>query len=85
MAARRPRAGLLQQHEETCSWYQSDVYAIGYDGTGYRRVTNAPACAVLATLPKGSVTVDVANYTSSLVWVYVAGAPGIKMRPATAR
>jgi TolB protein len=66
------------EHEETCSWYQSDVYAIGYDGSGYRRVTNSPACAALATLPKGSVTVDVTNYTSSLAQVYVQGAPGIK-------
>jgi PKD repeat protein len=66
------------EHEEACSWYQSDIYAIGYDGTGYRRITNSPACAALASLPKGSVTVDVANYTSSLVWVYVQGAPEIK-------
>ena len=65
-------------HEEACSWYESDVYAIGFNGDGYRRVTNAPACAALASLPKGSVTVDVANYTSSLVWVYVQGASGIK-------
>jgi len=41
------------EHEETCSWYQSDVYAIGYDGAGYRRITNSPAGAVLASLPKG--------------------------------
>jgi len=65
-------------HEETCSWYQSDVYAIRYDGTGYRRVTNSPACAVLASLPKGSVTVNFSNWTSSWVQVYVAGAPGIR-------
>jgi len=65
-------------HEETCSWFQSDVYAIGFDGGGYRRVTNAPACAVLADLPKGSVTVDVSNWTMDPVWVYVQGAPGIK-------
>jgi hypothetical protein len=65
-------------HEETCSWYQSDVYAIGYDGAGYRRVTNSPARAELADLPKGSVTVNVTNATVSLVQVYVQGAPGIK-------
>ena len=65
-------------HEGTCSWFESDVYAIGYDGAGYRRVTNSPACAALAALPKGGVTVDVANYTSSLVWVYVQGAPSVK-------
>jgi hypothetical protein len=65
-------------HELACSWYESDVYAIGYNGAGYRRVTNSPACAALADLPKGSVTVDVANYTSDLVWVYVQGAPEVK-------
>jgi len=66
------------EHEETCSWYQSDVYAIGYNGSGYRRITNSPACAALAALPKGSVTVNVDNWTSSLVQVYVQGAPGPK-------
>jgi hypothetical protein len=70
------------EHEETCSWFQSDVYAIRADGTGYRRITNAPACAMLAPLPKGSVTVNVANYTGSLVQAYVAGAPGIKTIPS---
>jgi hypothetical protein len=53
-------------------------YAIRYNGTGLRRVTNSPACAELAALPKGSVEVEVANYTSSLVQVYVQGAPGIQ-------
>jgi hypothetical protein len=65
-------------HEQVCSWYESDIYAIGYNGAGYRRVTNSPACAVLAGLPKGSVTVNVNNYTSDLVWVYVQGAPSVK-------
>ena len=65
-------------HEQACSWYDSDVYAIGYYGTGYRRITNSPACAALAGLPKGSVTVNVNNYTSDLVWVYVQGAPEVK-------
>ncbi|HSR34272.1 MAG TPA: Tol biopolymer transporter periplasmic protein, partial [Anaerolineae bacterium] len=45
------------EHEDTCSWYQSDVYAIGHNGTGYRRVTNSPACAMLAGLLKGAVEV----------------------------
>src|SRR5512136_2074473 len=66
------------EHEETCSWYQSDVYAIGYTGAGYRRITNSPACAELASLPKGSVTVNVNNYIGPLAQVYVQGAPGIK-------
>ncbi|HSR34275.1 MAG TPA: hypothetical protein VLY63_27220 [Anaerolineae bacterium] len=66
------------EHEETCSWYQSDVYAIRINGAGYRRVTNAPACAVLASLPKGSVTVNFSYWTASMIQVYVQGAPGIK-------
>ncbi len=66
------------QHEQDCSWYDSDVYVIGYHGAGYRRVTNSPACAALAGLPKGSVRVNVNNYTTSLVWVYVQGAPSVK-------
>lgn len=66
------------EHEEACSLYESDVYAIGYDGSGYRRVTNSPACAVLAGLPKGSVEVDVTNGAGSLAEVYVQGAPGAR-------
>jgi hypothetical protein len=65
-------------HEQGCSWFDSDIYVIGYDGNGYRRITNSPACAVLASLPKGAVTVDVSNYTSELVWVYVQGAPDVE-------
>ena len=68
-------------HEETCSVYQSDVYAIGFYGSGYRRVTNAPACAALASLPKGSVTVNVSNYMGLQAKAYVQGAPGIQSVP----
>ncbi len=66
------------EHEGSCSWYDSDVYAVGYDGSGYRRITNSPACAVLAGLTKGAVTVNVNNYTSGMFWVYVQGAPSVK-------
>ena len=66
------------EHEGACSWYDSDIYTIGYDGGGYRRVTNSPACAMLAGLPKGAVTVNVNNYTSGMIWVYVQGAPSVK-------
>src|SRR5512135_3375977 len=65
------------QHEWQCSIYDGDVYAIGYSGGGYRRITNAPACAELANLPKGTVTVFVQDVFGSS-FVYVAGAPGIK-------
>lgn len=66
------------EHEAACSWFASDVYAIGHTGAGYRRVTNSPACAELAGLPKGSVTVAVENSTGELAWVYVQGAPEVK-------
>ena len=66
------------EHEFACSWYESDVYTIGYDRTGYRRVTNSPACAALAALSRGSVEVEVHNYVGPWVSVYVQGAPGLK-------
>ena len=65
-------------HELACSWCDSDVYAIGCNGGGYRRITNSPACATLAGLPNGSVTIAVQSYTSESAWVYVQGAPGVK-------
>ncbi len=75
----RPDGGELafsSQHEWQCSLYDGDVYVIRADGSGYRRITNAPACAELAGLPKGSVTVEVQDYFGSS-FVYVAGAPGL--------
>jgi hypothetical protein len=75
----RPDAGELiftSDHEDYCSWYNYDVYAILPDGSGYRRVTNGPACAGLASYPQGSVTLD----TSSIygLQVYLQGAPELK-------
>ncbi len=69
-------------HEHACSWYDSDIYAISFYGGSYRRVTNSPACAVLASLPKGSVTVNVSNYMGLQAMAYVQGAPGIQFVPA---
>lgn len=66
------------EHEQSCSNYESDVYAVSYYGGGYRRVTNSPACAALASLPKGSVTVNVTLSASPMSQVYVQGAPGAK-------
>jgi TolB protein len=77
----RPDGGELafsSDHEETCSYFESDIYGIRPNGTGYRRITNAPACAALAGLPKGSVTVNVSVYASPGSLVYVQGAPGAK-------
>ena len=67
-------------HEQDCSYYASDIYAIRSDGSHYRRITNAPACAELAALPKGSVTVDVTAAVSG-AQVYVMGAQGLTGAP----
>ncbi len=75
----RPDGGELafsSDHEETCSYYESDIYAIRPTGAGYRRITNAPACAALAGLPKGSVTVDVSIYSTPGGMVYEQGEQG---------
>ncbi|HEX6124653.1 MAG TPA: hypothetical protein VFZ23_04705, partial [Pyrinomonadaceae bacterium] len=66
-------------HEATSSPYLADIYAIRPDGSGLRRITNPPGREGLARFPKGSVTVNVVNYTParegppSFV-VYVEGA-----------
>jgi hypothetical protein len=76
----RPDAGELvftSNHEEYCSWYNYDVYAILPDGSGYRRVTNGPACAGLAAYPQGSVTLDTLSVPNGYQ-VYVQGAPTLK-------
>ena len=67
-------------HEQYCSYYPSDIYAIRSDGSHYRRITNAPACAELAALPKGSVTVDVTAAVAG-AQVYVMGAQGLAGAP----
>jgi len=76
----RPDAGELiftSDHEDDCSWYNYDVYAILPDGNGYRRVTNGPACAGLAGYPQGTVAVDT-SIAPDGNQVYVQGAPGLK-------
>lgn len=58
----RPDGGMLalsSDHEETCSWYETDVYTIRPDGAGLRRITNSPGCAALSGYPQGRVTVNV--------------------------
>jgi hypothetical protein len=67
-------------HEMACSWYHADVYLVRSDGDGTERVTNAPACAGLAGLPTGRVTVGVHNlsFSSGLFQVYVQGARNLE-------
>jgi len=64
-------------HEMATSWFERDLYAIGADGTGLRRLTNAPAVDKLGGLAKGTVTVRVQNVSASPgpYFIYVAGAP----------
>lgn len=75
----RPDAGELAfsaEHEQACSIHETDIYGIRPDGSGYRRITSGPACAALASYPKGRVTVTVRNFTSrTALYVYVQGAP----------
>lgn len=66
----------ISAHEFACSRFDSDIFAIQPNGSGLRRITNAPKCADLAQLPKGSVTVTVQNLVTnaSIFFVYVEGA-----------
>ena len=79
----RPDASAIafaSNHEEACSRFDSDIYAIWPDGSGLRRVTNPPACAELAGYPKGTVTLTVRNFTTrGPFFVYVQGAPSVQL------
>ncbi len=80
----RPDASELafaSRHEEACSFYNSDVYTIHADGSGYRRVTSPPACGQTGGLPTGTVNVYIDNWTDSNgpFYVYFEGAPGPKI------
>jgi hypothetical protein len=54
-----------------------DLYAVKPDGTGLRRITNAPHPASLAALPKGEVAIGAVSTGSEgrILQVYVEGAP----------
>ena len=68
-------------HEAVQSLYQSDVYTIGPDGSGLRKITNPPAAEDFARFPKGTVSVTVRSGVgimaapSTSFLVYVEGAP----------
>ena len=70
-------------HLNVASLYHADIYAIGPDGKGYRKITNSPDHGELARYPKGAVTVTVRNEqpiwkqsqaSSGVFFVYVVGA-----------
>ena len=66
------------KHEAECSFYDSDIYAIYPDGSGYRRVTAPPACGQDAGLPTGTVVLTIDNYTDfeGPYTVYFEGSSG---------
>lgn len=70
----------VSTHENWCSLYQSDLFAVDADGSDYRRVSQAPACADLASYPKGTVHVPVQNsgFDSFSGFLYFQGAPSIQ-------
>jgi len=70
-------------HLNVASLYHSDIYAIGADGKGFRKITNSPDHSELARYRKGVVTVTVRNdqpawkqsqASSGIFFVYVVGA-----------
>lgn len=70
-------------HAAVTSLYHADLYAIRPDGSGFRKLTNAPDRREFARYPKGSVSVTVRNdqptykqsqASSGVFIVYVAGA-----------
>ncbi len=66
-------------HSNVTSFYHADIYTIQADGSGLRKLTNAPDHSELARFPKGSVTVTVRNFqpastTPGTFIIYVAGA-----------
>ncbi|MDT7603828.1 MAG: hypothetical protein QOF61_1825 [Acidobacteriota bacterium] len=70
-------------HDAAVSLYDADLYAVRSDGTGFRKLTNAPDHGELARYPKGSVSVTFSNdqppyqqaqSSAGIFIVYVAGA-----------
>jgi hypothetical protein len=75
-------------HEALFSLYHADIFSIHPDGTGFRRITNAPSKKDFAKYKKGSVTLTVRNnqYTfqqsnasSGVFFVTMAGAEDPQM------
>ncbi|HEU5090584.1 MAG TPA: hypothetical protein VFT99_24190, partial [Roseiflexaceae bacterium] len=71
------QVAFVSDHENWCSLHDSDVYTVGVQGGAARRITQAPACAELAGMPKGTVRVPVSNggFDSFVGFVYYQGAP----------
>ncbi|MEX2536978.1 MAG: hypothetical protein WD273_15380 [Trueperaceae bacterium] len=67
-------------HENYCSLFYSDIYAVGTSGGNYRRMSAPPACGELADYPKATVNVPVRNYGSDslVIFMYFLGAPSVQ-------
>jgi hypothetical protein len=70
-------------HDAVHSIYHADLYAIGADSTGFRKITNSPDRSQFIKYPKGSVTVVVRNNqysfqaaqsSAGVFFIYIAGA-----------
>lgn len=70
----------ISAQEFAYSAFDSDIFGIKPDGSGLRRITNAPKFEELAQLPKGSVTLTVWNLImdASIFFIYVEGATNLK-------
>lgn len=64
-------------HEMAVSFYERDIYAVRPDGSGLRKLTNAPIYDEQDAYPTGTVTLSVQNSTfdGGPYFVYVEGAP----------
>ncbi|MDQ4078434.1 MAG: hypothetical protein M3220_19590, partial [Chloroflexota bacterium] len=68
-------------HENACSVFYVDIYAVQVDGQRYRRISFPPACDQLASYPQGTVRVPVTNSGiggSLTLFLYFIGAPGVQ-------
>jgi hypothetical protein len=84
----RRASGTITPYDGRCldldsgrSVYEYDLYSIRPNGSGCRRITNAPACAKLAHYPKGAVSVPVENYMTEAVVIYFQGAAKPEFSP----
>ena len=70
-------------HEGVHSYYETDIYTIRPDGTGFKKITNPPDYKGLASFKKGTVSFRVTNIqftfrdaqsSSGVFFIYIAGA-----------
>ena len=74
---------ISSRHAAVASLYDADLYVLKPDGSGFRKLTNAPEHSEIARYPKGVVSVTVRNdqpfykqsqASAGVFIVYVAGA-----------